>query len=180
MDEATGVDGALARMVPVRRAGRGLLRLPRPVDVRSSAPANETKPMSLITSKRYDPIAIAFGDAPGCKRCNATPLRIEYARNLTTRQIEIVVVCAAHHVRRAIDVERIAAAAASDMTTAIVVELHRVFGDVLAFGVPGERAAARVTQIVRLPITCGACGAPSDPKVAGCKYCGAHLAGASQ
>ena len=134
---------------------------------------------SLLKSDRYDPIAIAFGDSPGCKRCHTTPIRIEYARDISKQQIVIVIVCKAHHVKRAIDLERIIRAERGiNMTAAIVAELHRVFADVLAVGNPGERFAdARITEIVRLPITCGGCGAPSDPKAARCGYCNAHLAG---
>ena len=129
----------------------------------------------MLTLQRFEPIAMAYGDAPGCKRCGQVPMRIEYARDIQKAQLVIVVVCKAHHVMRSLDLGRIAAAEpASSMETAIVTEIKRKFDDVL---IKSSTETTQFTKIIRRPITCGNCGAPSDPKKTTCAFCGAHLAG---
>lgn len=134
----------------------------------------------MLTKTRFEPIAMAYGDAPGCKRCNMVPMRIEYARDMVKAQLVIVVVCKAHHVMRSLDLERIIAAESrTSFAGALVKEIRRKFDDVLT-PTPADVVPTRVTEIVRRAITCGACGAPSDPKLAACAYCNAHLAGVNR
>ena len=135
-----------------------------------------------MTSKRFEPIAMAYGDAPGCKLCNTVPMRIEYARDMVKAQLVIVVVCKSHHVMRSLDLERILAAeTGTSFAGALVVEIRRKFDDVLAPTIEDPiHPSNSFTAIVRRDITCGACGAPSDPKNAACVYCNAHLAGVNR
>ena len=127
------------------------------------------------TGRKLEPIAMAFGDAPHCRRCGEIPARIEYARNMTKNTIAIVVVCKAHNLRRDLDVERIASRSSVGLLDAIALELRRRFVDAILFSSLPLPPSRRV-PVVRRPVACAACDAPSDPAVAGCAYCGAHLA----
>ncbi len=134
----------------------------------------------MLTSKRFEPIAMAYGDAPGCKLCNMVPMRIEYARDMVKAQLVIVVVCKSHHVMRSLDLERIIASeTGTSFAGALVVEIRRKFDDVLR-PTSTSVTSTSMTEIVRRAITCGACGAPSDPKKAACVYCNAWLAGVNR
>lgn len=133
----------------------------------------------LNATQPFDPVRIAFGATPICRKCNSTLLRIDYARDLLTRQLHVGIVCRGHRVHRAVNLERIVAAerGGNRLIDAIVNELRRRFGDVLT---TAATPAAVPTEIVRRPIVCGGCGAPSDPADPECGYCHAQLAGVSR
>ncbi len=125
-----------------------------------------------------DPIAIAFGNAPKCKRCHRQPLRVEYGRDVAQRRVNVLVVCHGHSVQRALDLDRIIQnEPRANMTSAIVAEIRRAFAGAIEAHTLSLSPVARVTECVRRAFVCGNCGAPSDPKLAQCAFCGAHLAG---